>query len=69
MLQEAVNNGLTCMQCAEALYSGFHECVFYHTYCQEGSLLFWDKNSSLPENYSCLKYRGILRTAPTEDVG
>jgi len=30
MLQEAVNNGLTCMQCAEALYSGFHECVLSH---------------------------------------
>jgi hypothetical protein len=31
MPQEAVNNGLTCIQCAEASYSGCCECVFYHT--------------------------------------
>jgi len=37
-----VNNCLTCIKCAEASYSGSCECVFYHYYYQEGTLLFRD---------------------------
>jgi hypothetical protein len=38
---------MTLLNYAEAAYSGCCECVFYHTYCQERSLLFRDiKNKS-----------------------
>ena len=42
MPQEAVNNCMMCIKCADASYSGCCECVFYHTYYQEGNLLFRD---------------------------
>ena len=41
MPQELVNNCLTCIKCAEALYSWLL-WMFYHTYYQEGTLLFRD---------------------------